>query len=239
MANGMHFTGAEDYRSFIDYALGQGANFPLGANTPGLAPFPSYGDTGGILGLYQQYRNPTSTPSPTPPIPPPGIAPPLQGGGGLLGGLPPPATPTTPGSLQLNTGEGNTMPLTYDPNTPQSPAFDIPTSLYPKTTTKLYPWAEENLKQLMPQLTSPGAFAQSYRPIFKDLTRNIISGQARKGILPSTVTEQALTEAAKIPYQGYLNQMMGAGQLLSGMKGATYENPLAPYELMSQLLMNW
>jgi hypothetical protein len=113
-------------------------------------------------------------------------------------------------------------------------SFNIPMDVYP--STGVAPFAKEKLEELLPALMGPGAFAQSYEPVYKDMVRDFIKEQGQKGILSGTTTAEGLKEISKIPYEAYLSNLMGTAGLLSGI--TTYEDPLAPYRLAAQMLMS-
>ena len=144
--------------------------------------------------------------------------------------------------------------------------WNIPSDIYPTTTTyaglpqniqdqlttlfnKSAP-AVDTYQKTLSALSSPAAFISAYKPIQKGVNQSLISCLANNGILNSQQATNILSASAQTVAQQYLQKLMevagiqaqGASLPISiadAMKFSTsYQaNPLAPYELMAQILL--
>lgn len=174
---------------------------------------------------------------------------------------------TLPEVTPLPDAGGTTVPEVVDPSNPENNPvqsnFNIPTDVYSGSYSGMnpafLPMMENIMNKISPiidkynnfmsVLETPGAFAQGYRKFQKNVDRSILDQMANRGILSSSMTENALGEATKNSQNAYLNQLMGIGSLFSdasrlplqALESTRYsrtENPLEPYQLMAQILMN-
>lgn len=209
--------------------------------------------------IWNYYTKPTN-PNPAPATPPPTTLPelaPLDTGGDV----------TLPEVTPLPDAGGTTVPEVVDPSNPENnPAqsvFNIPTDVYSGSYSGMnpafLPMMENIMNKISPiidkynnfmsVLETPGAFSQGYKKFQKNVDRQILDQMANRGILSSSMTENALGEATKNSQNAYLNQLMGIGSLFSdasrlplqALESTRYsqtQNPLEPYQLMAQILMN-
>lgn len=144
--------------------------------------------------------------------------------------------------------------------------WNIPSDIYPTTTTYsgLPQNIQDQLSSLFTQaspaitdyqktlksLASPASYISAQKPVQKGINESLITALANKGILSSQQANNILTGSAQNVTQQYLNKLLeisgaqatGANLPLSIADAMKYTqsyqaNPLAPYELMAQILL--
>jgi len=123
--------------------------------------------------------------------------------------------------------------------------------LYQDQLTGFMPAALSGLQGVLGQLADPESFIKAYQPIMDQLYGKKLDEMSKRGILPSSLTSDALrdmnTQLSAVFLQNLASiaeQFRGAGGLAATMGGQTTQaasaglsqNPLAPWELLFNIL---
>jgi hypothetical protein len=105
-------------------------------------------------------------------------------------------------------------------------------------------------QKTLKSLASPASFISAYKPVQKGINESLINSLANKGILQSQQANNILGTSAQNVTSQYLQKLMelagvqaqGTALPLSIADAMKYTssyqaNPLAPYELMAQILL--
>lgn len=152
------------------------------------------------------------------------------------------------------------------PSTTPATSWNIPSDVYPTTTTysglplsiqtqlaSLFGQATPAIadyQKTLKSLASPASFISAYKPVQKGINESLINSLANKGILQSQQANNILGTSAQNVTSQYLQKLMelagvqaqGTALPLSIADAMKYTssyqaNPLAPYELMAQILL--
>jgi len=154
--------------------------------------------------------------------------------------------------------------------TKKQPEFNIPTDVYSKSTSssssglppQLLSQLTSMIKTLKPLtqkyadymdwLSSPGLFIEESKRMMKNVLEPLYDTLAKRGLVDSSVKEEALEKAAEMIPQMYLAERMDIADLLRqavalpfagmgygrvGKSRSLTEHPLEPYQLMAQMLL--
>ena len=146
--------------------------------------------------------------------------------------------------------------------------FDIPTDITSKYQGKIddtLSTVDSYLERLDPlydqymdvmgTLSSPGRFSSSVYPIQKNVNQLLLNNLANRGIISSSMAENAFTTAAEQVPRTYMNQLLniagaynqgigqtmtGIGQKVSGLGVGSYYTgqELEPYQMMTDILLS-
>jgi len=155
-----------------------------------------------------------------------------------------------PTTLDIPTGLYPTATSTSASESGLYPEFKQPLMDLIKT---LSPAAGEYMN-LLGQASTPGAFQASFNPIMEGTVDKIVEDLAKRGLIDSGEKSKLLQQASQAVPQAWLSNLLniagqygeaaklpilGIGEARYGTSGGTSlsENPLAPYELMVNLLL--
>ena len=179
--------------------------------------------------------------------------------GNVIGQILPGGTYVTPWGQGVFTDVTQTQPELNIPTDVYSTSTSSSSSGLPPQLLSLLTDMIETLKPLtqkyadyMNWLSSPGLFIEESKRMMKNVLEPLYDTLAKRGLVDSSVKEEALEKAAEMIPQMYLAERMDIADLLRQavalpFAGMAYgresisesltEHPLEPYQLMAQLLL--